>query len=1046
MSFKCVHISDIHFRGLSRHEEYRESFDDFFKKIKKLEPDLIFVGGDIVHSKTQGISPELIDILNWWFTSMAEIAPTHIILGNHDGLISNKYRQDAISPIINALDPKGERLHLYKDSGTYPTGIPGFNWCVFSCFDEENWPNVKPIEGEINIALFHGGVYGSTTDINWDIDGEVKAEFFSDFDFAFLGDIHRFQYLDKDKKIAYPGSPIQQNYGEDPGKGFIYWEIEDNSVYRSRFIPIKHNFPFVTIDWKGTVMETVSEASKFNKGSRFRIRSNFAIPQAEIKHLYSELQEKLDASEIVFKFDSGEARSINQSSKNSSLNLRDHQNISSLLKQYYKDQNIKEAEWEKIEELLKKYCHSISKNDPPRNVKWSIKKMDFENMFAYGKGNVINFENLSGIVGVFGKNRSGKSSIPGSIMYGLFNSTDRGPIKNLHIINSRKGHCRVAIDFSVNGTDYRVDRQSVKHQNRKGEVGAVTQLNFFELDPAGNPTRDMSGEQRRETDKILRDIIGTREDFLLTSFASQGEMNTFIKNKATQRKSILANFLDLDIFDKITNLAKEDSISIKALLDRAPEREWNTLILEKGLKLRAAQEERETVEARLNGDRQRLQTLKVEAAQSGAADITTFQDIINQENKIRIASNRLESINLKLSTGKEEIEETQSKINKISDIKSQFPIEELREKVGIKNELEKTLLKIENTLDKEKSTLIIQKKSVNILETVPCADKFPSCKFIKDSHKNKKLLESQNHKIAGLKSDVAASRRSLRSLISEDLENKILRYRKILDQENELKLKKLDLSVATGELEREEISLTESLILMRDELSIMRPRVTDADKCGELNELKKTLHTLEQSVRSLDAKRMSLSENIGLLTSSLSSLESEKSEYDKLLSEWRIYELIMNAVSKKGIPTQILSTQLPGINEEISKILQGVAGFTVELEADKNSNAMDIYINYGDSRRIIECASGMEKMVSSLAIRVALINVSSLPKCDTLVIDEGFGTLDEINVEACNRLLSSLKRWFRNILVISHVDAVKDSVDMVLDITNEGKNSKVVYE
>jgi exonuclease SbcC len=283
-------------------------------------------------------------------------------------------------------------------------------------------------------------------------------------------------------------------------------------------------------------------------------------------------------------------------------------------------------------------------------------------------------------------------------------------------------------------------------------------------------------------------------------------------------------------------------------------------------------------------------------------------------------------------------------------------------------------------------------------------------------------------------------------LISEDLENKILRYRKILDQENELKLKKLDLSVATGELEREEISLTESLILMRDELSIMRPRVTDADKCGELNELKKTLHTLEQSVRSLDAKRMSLSENIGLLTSSLSSLESEKSEYDKLLSEWRIYELIMNAVSKKGIPTQILSTQLPGINEEISKILQGVAGFTVELEADKNSNAMDIYINYGDSRRIIECASGMEKMVSSLAIRVALINVSSLPKCDTLVIDEGFGTLDEINVEACNRLLSSLKRWFRNILVISHVDAVKDSVDMVLDITNEGKNSKVVYE
>ena len=55
MSFKCVHIADVHFRGLTRHSEYRESFLSFFKKVKKLSPDVIFVGGDIVHSKTQGI-------------------------------------------------------------------------------------------------------------------------------------------------------------------------------------------------------------------------------------------------------------------------------------------------------------------------------------------------------------------------------------------------------------------------------------------------------------------------------------------------------------------------------------------------------------------------------------------------------------------------------------------------------------------------------------------------------------------------------------------------------------------------------------------------------------------------------------------------------------------------------------------------------------------------------------------------------------------------------------------------------------------------------
>ena len=107
---------------------------------------------------------------------------------------------------------------------------------------------------------------------------------------------------------------------------------------------------------------------------------------------------------------------------------------------------------------------------------------------------------------------------------------------------------------------------------------------------------------------------------------------------------------------------------------------------------------------------------------------------------------------------------------------------------------------------------------------------------------------------------------------------------------------------------------------------------------------------------------------------------------------------------------------------------------------------MDIYINYGDSKRIVELGSGMEKMMASLAIRVALINISSLPKTDTLIIDEGFGALDESNIEACNNLLISLKKWFRNIIIISHVDAVKDAVDNVIDISLNGKNSEVRYD
>ena len=226
----------------------------------------------------------------------------------------------------------------------------------------------------------------------------------------------------------------------------------------------------------------------------------------------------------------------------------------------------------------------------------------------------------------------------------------------------------------------------------------------------------------------------------------------------------------------------------------------------------------------------------------------------------------------------------------------------------------------------------------------------------------------------------------------------------------------------------------------------MKMRVSDSDEADKVSEAKKEINRVTDEINSRDAERISLTETIGHLEAEIDKLIEEKKQYGDLIVQWRAYDLFMSAVSKKGIPLQIMSSQLPLINDEISKILTGVVGFTVELDAESGANDMDSFINYGDSKRIIECASGMEKMMASLAIRVALINVSSLPKTDLLVIDEGFGALDDMNVESCNRLLASLKKWFRNILVISHVDAVKDGVDNVLDITQHNKNAKVIYE
>ena len=97
----------------------------------------------------------------------------------------------------------------------------------------------------------------------------------------------------------------------------------------------------------------------------------------------------------------------------------------------------------------------------------------------------------------------------------MFNNI--GITSNLHVVNARADYCQAAVTFSVDGTDYRTERQSVKCMSRGSET-VMTYLNLYEVDDDDAIIKDMSGEQRRETEKELTKLIGTSDDFLLTKF------------------------------------------------------------------------------------------------------------------------------------------------------------------------------------------------------------------------------------------------------------------------------------------------------------------------------------------------------------------------------------------------------------------------------------------------------------------------------------------------------------------------------------------------
>ena len=1044
MTLKCAHFADIHFRGLSRHDEYRKVFSQSFEKLKELQPDIIFLGGDIVHSKTQGISPELIDILRWWFTSLADIAPVHIILGNHDGLMTNEDRLDAVTPIVRAIgDP---RIKLMKGTGVYPTGVPGYNWCVFCCFDPKGWPDLKPPKDGINIALYHGPVNGSLTDQDWEINGDsVKVDFFKDFDYTMLGDIHKRQFLSK--KVAYPGSTIQQNYGEDVEKGFLFWEIRDKDDFDVKFRELKNDHAFRSIKWQGDVSSTLDEVQDGWVGSRFRVIHK-GMTQTEFKQLQNSLREKYDAYEVVSKneqesfkgADTEIATSIGKISRN---DLRSFKQQDALMSEYVKRMELSDEDRQSLRELHKDIFGRCVQEASAKSHQWRLRRLNFDNTFGYGEGNQIDFDTLNGITGIFGKNRVGKSSIPGTISYSLFNASDRGTLKNIHIVNNRKNYCKAAADFSVAGEMWRAERQTIKRTNRNGVVSAPTNLNLFRIDESGNPIEDATGEQRRETEKTLRELVGTVDDFMMTSFASQGGMDAFIKEGSTQRKNILTRFLDLQIFDDMLKIAKGEMSELRGEMRSAPDRNWQELIDEQsslGEKLNLEMSEVEEELVSLKKDRD---DLKIKLAALPDSELYTKEQIQEQVQKLSDMNTKRESLSKKIIELSNSIDTASKKIEKIGLIKEQFPIEELREEFDTQKALQSQQELIESKLELELQRLDGKKKSAKKLERVPCGDQFPKCPYIKDAHKSASELDDQKLVITGVRKELRALKSNIQALMEKGLSERLLKYENLLKKESSLRISHSDFRLEMKEIESDHQDAINFIKEGKTQLREMRLRSIDEEKDTAVIAMRDQLKKVEDRISNLDAERLYLTEQISVAKQKKITLIEENRRFGAVKSRWETYNLFMQAVDKKGIPLTILSLQLPQINNELTKILQGVVNFDLSLEADLESNNMEIFIDYGDSRRIIECGSGMEKMISSLALRVALINVCNAPRSDVLIIDEGFGALDDKNIEACSRLLESLKKYFANILIISHVDAMKDVVDNVLDIQKNGKDSYV---
>src|SRR3990167_7247256 len=552
--------------------------------------------------------------------------------------------------------------------------------------------------------------------------------------------------------ISYSGSPIAQNFAETQDRGYIVWDIESPTNFKATEKNITQLQPFITLDFKGSIEKTLKNIDQYPNNSRFRIKSDIPITQVDINHIFTELKTRKNASEVTWKI---EAKINSNVVKTKSITLlkQDLHDPSShiiLLKEFFKNTQLEKKEWETIEKLTKKYLTEILSKDISysNNPKWSIKKLQFDNTFGFGKDNIINFDKFSNITGIFGPNTLGKSSILGTIMYCLYNQTDRGAIKNQDIVNIHKDFCSATTTFETDGKYYQITRRTDKKNKKNGDITSTSSLVFKEVDSKGNDLINFSDTYKNEVEPLIRSKVGLAEDFLMTSFASQGEMLKFIKEGATKRKSIINKFLGLNIFEQMCLLAKNDSDDVKSQMKALTDKNWDVTIQQNEKNKIEYKNIISNTDDELSILRSELQRHQIELSSlTGNEKIITKSDISNQEEVIKSLSNNLNDRKTKLSTLDTDIQTADEKINKINDVKIKFPVEQLKEKLAEQHRLEKTLTDIKHQYEKEQNILNQQKNSVKKLNIVPCGDQFPSCMFIKDSHLDKLKIDNQTNMV-----------------------------------------------------------------------------------------------------------------------------------------------------------------------------------------------------------------------------------------------------------------------------------------------------------
>lgn len=225
-------------------------------------------------------------------------------------------------------------------------------------------------------------------------------------------------------------------------------------------------------------------------------------------------------------------------------------------------------------------------------------------------------------------------------------------------------------------------------------------------------------------------------------------------------------------------------------------------------------------------------------------------------------------------------------------------------------------------------------------------------------------------------------------------------------------------------------------------------------RVAEMTRREKLWTELRTTERNLHEKVIGLKQTLRAIEQKREKLEKEKGLLLELRDEKSVYEEVRLAFSKNGIPTMVIEAAVPELEESTNRLLRRMTDGRLVVRFDTQrekktggvAETFDISISDELGTRDYQLYSGGEAFRINFAIRVAVSQLLARragAQLRTLFIDEGFGTQDAVGRERLVEAITAIQDDFDLILVITHIDELRDAFPVRLEVEKTSEGSRV---